>query len=98
MFVFVLIDGYCRTSVPASAEALRFNRTGLICLGLLCGYVSALQFNTPYVVATAVVIFLMGGTIAQWVTSRLFSIAQIACLVALGTELVFTQIFKIPLP
>ncbi len=98
LFVFVFIGDFSSASDQAIREPTRFNRTGLICLGLLCAYVLALQFNTPYVVATALAIFLMGGTISQWRSGCLFSIAQIALLVALSTELVFTQVFKIPLP
>ena len=103
LLVSVVISHF--RNVPKSAadevtqfEATRFDMTGIICLALLCGYVLLLQFSAPFIIATAAAIFLMGGTIAQWRVERLFSIAQIALLVALGTELVFTNLFSVPLP
>lgn len=99
VLLFFVVVGHFRTVPdPAAEEPTRFNNSGFICLALLCAYVLSLQFNTPYIVATAATIFLMGGTIAKWRPNRLFSIAQIALLVALGTELIFTKLFDVPLP
>lgn len=81
-----------------SSDVVRFNRTGMLCLLLLGGYVLLLQFSVPYAIATAAVIFLMGGTIAHWRPERLVSIGQIALLVALSTDLIFTKLFSVPLP
>ncbi len=75
-----------------------FNRTGLICLGLLCVYVLLLQLEIPYAIATTVLVFSIGATIDRWQRSHLIGIIQLALLVGLGTELVFASVFNVPLP
>ena len=97
LFVAVIVTSK-RSSQQNFDEPTMFNRTGVVCLLLLCGYILCLQFNVPFVVATASIIFLMGGTIAQWKTSRIKSIATVALAVALGTEFVFTNLFSVALP
>ena len=98
LLVTVVISSFLKSAQPAEAIPTRFNATGAICLALLCGYVLSLQLGVPFVVATAATIFLMGGTIIQWKPNRLLSIAQVALLFGLGTELVFSNLFSVALP
>lgn len=98
LLLFVVVGHFGSIPDKSTEDPTRLNKTGLTCLALLCLYVLSLQFNAPFIVATAVSIFLMGAAIAQWRTNRLCSIAQIALLVALGTELIFTKLFAVPLP
>ena len=79
-------------SVPA------FNSMGVYCLLILLAYVLALQFNVPFVIASAVGIFLLGATIAKWEGNRLFAICQLAIIFSLSIELVFTKLFTVALP
>ena len=84
-----------------SADSLsptKMNSVGFVCITLLCGYVLLLQLGVPFVISTTVSIFLVGATISSWDKKWLFSIGQLGLLFSLGLELVFTQLFTVPLP
>jgi tripartite-type tricarboxylate transporter receptor subunit TctC len=98
LLVGVVTENFLIVHDSSPTQTTRFNLTGWICLGLLCGYVALLQLHVPYVIATAAFIFLMGGTISGWKFSRMLSIIQIALLFSVGTEFVFTRLFSVPLP
>lgn len=99
LLVAVIVDGGGVSFLNrANQENRRFGNVGWTCLLLLCGYVLLLQLNVPYAIASTITIFLIGASICHWNPARLFSIAQIALLTSLGTELVFTQLFSVPLP
>lgn len=83
---------------PMFGEKLAVNSTGFICLMILVSYIAALQFEIPFVVGTAIAIFLMGATIAQWNRQKLFSLLQLALLFSLSIEVIFTQLFTVALP
>jgi tripartite-type tricarboxylate transporter receptor subunit TctC len=82
----------------ADKEHPQFNLTGVVCLTILIFYVIALGYGLPFVVVTAAAIFLKGGTIAKWKPGRLLALVQLALIVALSIELIFTKLFTVALP
>jgi tripartite-type tricarboxylate transporter receptor subunit TctC len=52
----------------------------------------------PYTVATTAMVFAVGGVIAHWQRRRLPILAELALLTGLGTDVLFTEIFRLALP
>jgi tripartite-type tricarboxylate transporter receptor subunit TctC len=104
LFGLVLFQGFRQNEEAnddpmfASAADSKFNQVGVISLAILIAYVIALQFEIPFVFATPVAIFLIGATIAKWNNQKLFALAQMALLVSLSIQLIFTKIFTVALP
>jgi len=104
LFGLVIVQSFRESSevdddpMFANAKDSKFNEVGLASLAILIGYVIALQFTCPFVVATPISIFVIGATIAKWNRQKLFAIAQMALFVSLSIQLVFTKIFTVALP
>ena len=79
-------------------QSSRFNKPAALSLILFALTMLALQLNVPYVLVISVSIFLIGNVIAGWKKSYYLPLTQTALLFALGTELIFTRIFTVPLP
>ena len=80
------------------ADATRLNTMGVACMAILVVYVVALQLRMPFVIVTPIAIFLIGATIAKWSRKSLFTIAQMALLVSLAAQFIFTDLFSVALP
>jgi hypothetical protein len=79
-------------------QSSRFNKSAIHSLIVFTVTIIALQFNAPYILVISFSIFLTGNIIAGWKKKHYLPLAQTALLFALGTELIFTRLFTVPLP
>lgn len=79
-------------------QSSRFNKPATLSLIVFALTIIALQFNVPYILVISVSIFLIGNIIAGWEKTQILPLTQTALLFALGTELIFTRLFTVPLP
>lgn len=88
------------TSIAVQAEGDSPPRwlTALACFMLLCAYVAVLGQGWGYVPATAVAVFLIGGAMARGQRRQSLVLAEIACVIALGTQAVCQYVFALVLP
>ena len=101
----VLLLGVLVLVFKQPEEKLAVERTGrprkglaVICLGLLCLYIVALQgLNVGFALSTFLFIMLCGGAMVDKDKRGLLVVFEIALVASLGLELVFTRVFGVPL-
>lgn len=83
---------------PASEPTPR-KKNAFLCGLVLAAYVLALQYlGLPYALATAAMIFVVGGLVSEWDRTRFRTLAELAIITGFGSEFIFTQIFTVVLP
>ena len=66
---------------------------------LLLAYILCLQFGwLPFALATAIIVFAVGGLISKWKPGLRVYLLELAMITALGSEFIFTKIFSVALP
>jgi len=90
--------GSLRNPGESSKSGAGESMIALMAAFIMVLYVGCLQFGLPYGLVTTPALFLLGATLSGWQRSKLFSVAQMALLFALGSEYVFTTLFSVPLP
>lgn len=98
LLIIVLIVKHPPEDQVGEIQSSRFNKPASQSLGVFILTILALQFNLPYVLVISISIFVIGNIIAGWDKKQLLPIAQTAILFSLGTELIFTRLFTVPLP
>ena len=84
---------------PPEKETSQPIKLAVLCFAILVAYILLLQFAPlPFALTTSAMVFLSGAAIAAWDRKRLVNLAIIALLCGLGSEVIFTQIFTVPLP
>ncbi len=111
LFVFVMVQSVAaqRSGRDLSAEANERSlaeddftrRPGIAAASFaaLCGYVLVLDRGLlPYPVATAAMVLVVGGLMFRGQKGRWLMLIELAILVGLGTQFVFSEVFVTPLP
>ncbi|MEM7698556.1 MAG: tripartite tricarboxylate transporter substrate-binding protein [Verrucomicrobiota bacterium] len=95
----VIVQSVRKTSSPKVASGETKNRSAIVVFLIVCGAVFILQLGLiPFVFVTIPMVFLCGLAIAGKQRRHWPVLAEIALLVGLGSEFVFTCIFTVALP
>jgi tripartite-type tricarboxylate transporter receptor subunit TctC len=97
-FLMLILKHPPEDQMGGEKQSSRFNKPATLSLIVFALTIIALQFNVPFILVISISIFLIGNIIAGWDKAHLLPLAQTALLFALGTELIFTRLFTVPLP
>ena len=95
----MVLAGRKRDSASSGARTPLQRPAALICALVLLGYGLVLAGELlPYTVATTAMVCAVGGVIAGWRRRQLPILIELALLTGLGTEVLFTEVFRLALP